>query len=85
MDRLESLGNTLSQITLYDIKTMYNQVSFLWRNLHSFVGDGLTDLAHFRRRMSYLMLVRWRQKLGMLRMMKRGLSLCFPIFHFALD
>jgi len=25
MDRLESLGNTLSNITLYDIKTMYNQ------------------------------------------------------------
>lgn len=26
MDRLESLGNTLSQITMYDIKSMYNQV-----------------------------------------------------------
>jgi epsin len=26
MDRLESLGNTLSQITLYDIKSVYNQV-----------------------------------------------------------
>lgn len=26
MDRLESLSNTLSQITLYDIKSMYNQV-----------------------------------------------------------
>lgn len=26
MDRLESLGSTLSQITLYDIKSMYNQV-----------------------------------------------------------
>jgi epsin len=25
MDRLESLGTTLSQITLYDIKSMYNQ------------------------------------------------------------
>ncbi|KAN0127975.1 hypothetical protein V8E53_014229 [Lactarius tabidus] len=25
MDRIESLGNTLSNITLYDIKTMYNQ------------------------------------------------------------
>ncbi|KAF8895217.1 hypothetical protein BD779DRAFT_1498187 [Infundibulicybe gibba] len=25
MDRLESLGNTLSQITMYDIKSMYNQ------------------------------------------------------------
>ncbi|XP_006462443.1 hypothetical protein AGABI2DRAFT_179182 [Agaricus bisporus var. bisporus H97] len=25
MDRLESLGNSLSQITLYDIKSMYNQ------------------------------------------------------------
>ena len=27
MDRLESLGNALSQITMYDIKSMYNQVS----------------------------------------------------------
>ena len=26
MDRLESLGNALSQITMYDIKSMYNQV-----------------------------------------------------------
>jgi epsin len=26
MDRLESLGNSISQITLYDIKSMYNQV-----------------------------------------------------------
>jgi epsin len=26
MDRLEALGNTISQITLYDIKSMYNQV-----------------------------------------------------------
>lgn len=26
MDRLESLSNTLSQITMYDIKSMYNQV-----------------------------------------------------------
>lgn len=25
MDRLEALGNTLSQVTLYDIKSMYNQ------------------------------------------------------------
>jgi len=28
MDRLESLGSQLSQITMYDIKTMYNQVRF---------------------------------------------------------
>lgn len=26
MDRLEALGATLSQITLYDIKSAYNQV-----------------------------------------------------------
>jgi hypothetical protein len=26
MDRLEALGSTLSQITMYDIKSMYNQV-----------------------------------------------------------
>ena len=27
MDRLESLGNTLSTLTMYDIKAAYNQVS----------------------------------------------------------
>lgn len=26
MDRIEALGNQLSQITMYDIKSMYNQV-----------------------------------------------------------
>lgn len=26
MDRIESLGNTISNITLYDIKSMYTQV-----------------------------------------------------------
>lgn len=26
MDKIESLGNQLSQITMYDIKSMYNQV-----------------------------------------------------------
>lgn len=26
MDKIEALGNTLSQITMYDIKSMYNQV-----------------------------------------------------------
>jgi hypothetical protein len=26
MDRLESLGNTLSNLTMYDIKSMYTQV-----------------------------------------------------------
>ena len=31
MDRIESLGNTLSNITLYDIKTMYNQVRWITR------------------------------------------------------
>lgn len=30
MDRLESLGNAVSQITLYDIKSMYTQV---WKTL----------------------------------------------------
>jgi epsin len=29
MDRLESLGSTISNITLYDIKSMYNQVCFI--------------------------------------------------------
>ena len=31
MDRLESLGSTISNITLYDIKSMYNQVRFITR------------------------------------------------------
>lgn len=26
MDRLEALGNTLSQLTMYDVKSAYNQV-----------------------------------------------------------
>ena len=26
MDRIESLGNTLSNLTMYDIKSMYTQV-----------------------------------------------------------
>jgi hypothetical protein len=26
MDRLEALGSALSQVTMYDIKSMYNQV-----------------------------------------------------------
>jgi len=30
MDRLESLGNTISNITLYDIKSMYTQVRFVF-------------------------------------------------------
>jgi epsin len=29
MDRIESLGSTISNITLYDIKSMYNQVRFI--------------------------------------------------------
>lgn len=28
MDKIEALGNTLSNITLYDIKSMYTQVRF---------------------------------------------------------
>ena len=35
MDRLESLGNTLSQITMYDIKSMYNQVRVELRGMGS--------------------------------------------------
>ena len=31
MDRIESLGNALSQITMYDIKSMYNQVRWILR------------------------------------------------------
>jgi hypothetical protein len=31
MDRLESLGNTISNITLYDIKSMYTQVRFVFQ------------------------------------------------------
>jgi hypothetical protein len=29
MDRIESLGATLSQITMYDIKSVYNQVGHI--------------------------------------------------------
>ena len=39
MDRLESLGNTISQITLYDIKSMYNQVQKTLRFRRIFVED----------------------------------------------
>lgn len=39
MDRLESLGNTLSQITLYDIKSAYNQVhTLLFFSFESLTG-----------------------------------------------
>lgn len=36
MDRLESLSNTISQITLYDIKSMYTQVWTCVSRLHNF-------------------------------------------------
>ena len=29
MDRLEALGNSLSQLTMYDLKQAYNQVRWL--------------------------------------------------------
>ena len=29
MDKLESIGSSLSNLTLYDIKSMYNQVRFI--------------------------------------------------------
>lgn len=29
MDRLESIGSTLSNLTMYDIKSMYNQVRLI--------------------------------------------------------
>ena len=32
MDRLESLGNTLSNLTVYDLKSMYNQVRKICTN-----------------------------------------------------
>ena len=37
MDRLGALGNTLSQITLYDIKSVYNQVQKILRFNRIFV------------------------------------------------
>lgn len=37
MDRLESLSSTLSQITMYDIKSMYNQVRGEGARIHCFV------------------------------------------------
>lgn len=30
MDRIESLGNTISNLTLYDIKSMYTQVRLVF-------------------------------------------------------
>lgn len=39
MDRLESLTNTLSQVTMYDIKSMYNQVRIDSRNTLLVIGS----------------------------------------------
>ncbi|KAG8703653.1 Epsin-3, clathrin recruitment and traffic between the Golgi and endosome [Ceratobasidium sp. 394] len=33
MDRIEALGNQLSQITMYDIKSMYNQAKNMVLNV----------------------------------------------------
>ena len=44
MDRLESLSNTLQNITLYDIKSMYNQVCLL--TCFMFPQNLLTILTH---------------------------------------
>ncbi|KAI0793022.1 hypothetical protein BC629DRAFT_339498 [Irpex lacteus] len=38
MDRLESLGNALSQITMYDIKSMYNQAKNVVLNVSEMEG-----------------------------------------------
>jgi hypothetical protein len=50
MDRLESLGNTLSSLTLYDIKTMYNQVLYIFHNrvprVISAIGAGGVELMY---------------------------------------
>ena len=46
MDRLESLSNTLQNITMYDIKSMYNQVCPLRVSCSGFYGILLTILTH---------------------------------------
>jgi hypothetical protein len=37
MDRIESLGNTISNLTMYDIKSMYNQVRILFCGIPTLV------------------------------------------------
>ena len=46
MDKLESLSSTIQNITLYDIKSMYNQVS------EACSGSNCADAMVVRRRMS---------------------------------
>lgn len=37
MERLEAIGSTLSQITMYDIKTMYNQVKLRFMSISAYL------------------------------------------------
>jgi hypothetical protein len=41
MDRIESLGNTISNLTMYDIKSMYTQVRFILLNARPCYPSGL--------------------------------------------
>ena len=47
MDKLESLGQQLSQVTMYDIKSYYNQVRYTFlRLLRLWRTWGLIDIDH---------------------------------------
>ena len=69
MDRLESLGNTISNITLYDIKSMYTQVRLVFARIRplSIRAPGSCILIHldrtvYRQKMSCSMSARWRPR-----------------------
>ena len=52
MDKLESLGNTLSNLTMYDIKSMYTQVRSIFPDAASVIcwhwGHGIILIAAYR-------------------------------------
>jgi hypothetical protein len=71
MDRLESLGNTLSNLTLYDIKSMYTQVyPIIFQTPYSV----LYSLWYLpcRQRTSSSTSARWRPRYGRRQMMTLG-------------
>ena len=74
MDRLESLGNALSQITMYDIKSMYNQVR---RTPVAARGmEHRIDRRLCRPRMSSSMSARWKRRSATPRTTNPGMSIC---------
>ena len=74
MDRIESLGNALSQITMYDIKSMYNQVR---RTPVAARGmEHRIDRRLCRPRMSSSMSARWKRRSVTRRTTNPGMSIC---------